>query len=39
MSEVSVALVLRERKVNMVKDKINNTGFNVFDESTKTMGM
>ena len=30
-------LVLRKRKVNMVKDRINNMGFNVFDESIKTV--
>ena len=30
-------LVLRERKVNMVKDMVNVTGFDVLDEGTKTM--
>ena len=30
-------LVLRERKINMVKDRVNNMGFNVLDESIKTM--
>ena len=30
-------LVLRERKVNMVKDRVNDMGFNVLNEGTKTM--
>ena len=30
-------LVLRKRKVDMAKDRVNNMGFNVFNESTKTM--
>ena len=37
MSKVCIALVLRERKVNMMKDRINVMGFNVLDEGTKTM--
>ena len=36
-SKVRVALVLRERKVNTAKDRVNVTGFNVLDEGTKTM--
>ena len=36
-SKVCIALVLRERKVNMVKDRINVTGFNVLDEGIKAM--
>ena len=30
-------LVLRERKVNTVKDRVNDMGFNVLDEGNKTM--
>ena len=39
MSKVCIALVLRKRKVNMVKDKVNDMEFNVLNESTKTMRM
>ena len=37
MSKVCVMLVLRERKVNTTKDRVNIMGFNVFDEGIKTM--
>ena len=37
MSKVCITLVLRERKVNTVKDRVNDTGFNVLNEGTKTM--
>ena len=37
MSKVCITLVLRERKVNMMKDRVNVMGFNVLDEDTKTM--
>ena len=30
-------LVLRERKVNMAKDRVNVMGFDVLNEGTKTM--
>ena len=36
-SKVCIALVLRERKVNMAKDRVNDMGFNVLDEGTKTI--
>ena len=36
-SKVCIALVLRKRRVNMVKDRVNVMGFNVLDEGTKTM--
>ena len=36
---VCIMLVLWQRKVNMTKNGVNNVGFQVFDESTKSMGM
>ena len=36
-SKVCIALVLREKKINMAKDRVNNTGFNVLDKGTKTI--
>ena len=36
-SKVHVALVLRERKVNTTKDRVNVMGFNVLNKGTKTM--
>ena len=37
VSEVHIMLVLRERQVNMVKDRVNDMGFKVLNEGTKTM--
>ena len=37
MSEVHIALILRKRKVNTVKDRINEMGFNILNEGAKTM--
>ena len=37
VSKVHITLVLRERKVYTAKYRVNVIGFNVLDESTKTM--
>ena len=37
--KVRVALVLRKRKVNSTKDRINDMGFEFFDERSKSVGV
>ena len=36
---IGVTLVLREREVNVTKNRVDNVWFKIFNESTKIMSM